>query len=255
MQIRRTFAFLTCCSGALPSIAAQSYPVKACSTPNEPIGVLHARGQISYRLTKAGTVDTATLRIVSVTGASPAGLRSAAVRELAGCKFDRSSDTAAVDVYVVDAVGFDSSNTFVTPATVVTALAGLERVSAAPALPKQPVEATDSRVEERPRRIKCDRVAELPPFVGSYRTRQDRDAAFAQWQRQNSGVLVARITVDVDGRVPPEGVAITSSTNPSMMNSFMSVLTSCRYVPGRIGGVAIPTIVATRTAIGNPAGP
>ena len=74
------------------------------------------------------------------------------------------------------------------------------------------------------------------------------------WQRRYSGTASARVTVDPDGHVPPDGVQITSSTNPSMYQVFAGVLSTCLFVPGRIAGVAVWTIVATKTGIGNVGG-
>lgn len=238
------------------TIAAQAtYPVSRCGAPTEPLGILHAQGQVTYRLKPDGRPDTASLRVVSLRGISAGGLRSAAVRELSACWFNRSADTTREDVFVVDAIGFDSATLIVSPATVVTSSIATIAVPRNPPLPPDPIEATDSTVEERPRRISCDRQADIPPFSGGYRTRQDRDAAFASWQRQNSGIALAQITVRADGRVRPEGIVITSSNNPAMNYLFVSILASCQYVPGRIAGIPVAVIVATRTGIGSPTGP
>ena len=67
--------------------------------------------------------------------------------------------------------------------------------------------------------------------------------------------MVHDITVSPEGDIRRNGIKVTSNTNPLMMDEFIRVLLSCHYVPGRIGGVPIPTIVPTRTAIGNPGGP
>jgi len=256
MQGRLSLAMLKVAHVAIvTSSVAQTYPVKKCDAPKEPLGVLHAQGQVTYRLNFDGKVDTATLRVVSLRGISAAGLRSAAVRQLSGCRFDRTIDTVKGPVIVVDALGFDSATLVVSPATVVPSTIATIDVPEHPKVPTDPMDAADSTIEERPRRIGCDQVADIPPFTGLYRTRQDRDAAFAAWQRQNSGVVLAKVTVDADGRVQPNGIIITSSTNPPMNSLFVSVLASCRYVPARISGVPVATIVATRTGIGGPTGP
>ena len=216
--------------------------------------MLHAQGQVAFGLTKAGRVDTNMLHVVSVRGVSPGGFRSAVVRELAGCRFDRSLDSASSDVSVVTLVTFDSAALSVTPAIVATGREGVLEVPAHPTVPSEAIEATDSTVEERPRRQSCSLPPEPSPFGGTYRTMQDRDAAYAAWQRMNSGTVAARIVVEVDGTVPVAGIVIVSSTNPSMRTMFLSVLSSCRYVPGRISGVLVATIVATKTSIGRVSG-
>jgi hypothetical protein len=257
MRDARSLALLMAlCSATASTATAQSYPVKSCTAPIEPLGVLHAQGQISYRLLKDGRVDTVSVQIVSVNGISAVGLRSAAIRELASCRFDRSADSTAVEVFVVSALGFDSAKTFVTPATVVPALAGIAPTHVRPAeISIVPIDATDSTVEERPRRLSCERVGNISQFTGSFRTRQDRDAAYSLWQQKNSGVMFARITVSPEGHVSPDGITVTSLSNPALRDEFIRTLSSCVYVPGRISGVAVSTIIATRTAMGNPGGP
>jgi hypothetical protein len=235
---------------------AQTYRVKQCDAPREPLGVLHAQGQVAFRLASDGKPDSGSIRVVSLRGISPGGLRSAAVRELSACRFDRSADTgqARTNVIVVDAVGFDSATVVVSPATVVAPTIVTMPIPRSP-LVIDPVDATDSTVEERPRRLSCNQVPDQPPFAGSYRTRQEADAALAAWRRENSGVLLARITVPPEGDVRRDGITVTSSTNPAIIDDLIRVLMSCRFVPGRINGVPVPTIVATRTAIGIAARP
>lgn len=254
MRTSLSAAAIGWCTVASIAAAQATYPVKKCAAPNEPLGILHAQGQVAYRLMKDGRPDTGSVRVVSVRGISPGGLRSAAVRELSACRFDRSADSAAA-VFVVDAIGFDSATVIVSPATVVAETIIAMALPARPAFILEPVDANDSTVEERPRRLGCDRTVDQPPFTGAFRTRQDAEAAQAAWRRQNSGVMIARVTVTSDGTIHRDGIAVTSTTNPMMMDEFFRVLLSCRYVPGRIGGMAIPTIVATRTGIGNPGGP
>lgn len=244
----------------LPALAASlsaqaSYPVRKCDTPKEPLGVLHAQGQVSYVMSREGWPDTASLRVVSERGISAAGLRSAAARVLSACRFDRSHDTTTAAVFVVDAIGFDSATTAVTPATVIESLAGEKVERPRVIMPVDPLDISDSTIEERPRRISCDPAADVPDFTGAYRTRQDAEAALAQWRRQNSGYLTARITINEDGRIAPEGIHVITSTNPPLIDAFIHLLVSCRYVPARISGIPVPVNLVTRVGIGTPNGP
>ena len=247
--------YIARCVTAATIAGAQTFPVKNCDSPKEPLGVIRAQGQVAYVMKKDGRVDTGTVRVVSLRGIGARGLRSAAVRQLAGCRFDRSSDTSTAEVVVVDALGFDSATIIVTPATVVAPTIVTLPLEGPPKVPDTPVDVNDSTLEERPRRLACDRQADVPEFTGFFRTRQDRDAAFAAWQRQNSGVLKANIVINAEGRVMLDATTVTSSTNPAMNGILVGVLASCRYVPGRIAGVPISTTLATRTGIGAPSGP
>jgi len=239
-------------SAATSAAAAQAtYAVKQCGAPKEPLGVLHAQGQVAYRLMKDGRPDTGSVKVVSVRDISPGGFRSAAVRELSACRFDRSADTGAerAEVTVVDAVGFDSAIVIVSPATVVA-----PTIATIP-LPQRrlflnPVDAIDSTLEERPRRLSCNQVPELTPPAGGAATRQQAAADRAAWRRENSGSMIARVTVTPEGRIRRDGITVESATNPAIVDDLIRVLQSCLYVPGRIDGVPVPVIVVTRTGIG-----
>ncbi len=236
------------------SVAQASYPVKSCVAPREPIGVIHAEGVLRFTVNNEGKADTNTIDVIAVRGMSVGGFRSASVRQLSACRFDRSKDQLDGDKRVVSAVRLDSATTVVTPATIATGTETPLDVVRRPKLPADPIEATDSLVEERPRRLDCDRPPPLPMFSGVYRTLQDRDAAYQAFLRQNSGQASARLTIGFDGRVVPDGVVIVSSNNPMMHDLFVGVLSSCTYVPGRIGGVTVMTIVATTAGLNNRGG-
>ncbi len=236
------------------SVAQAPYPVKSCVAPHEPIGVIHAEGVLRFTVNNEGTADTNTIDVLSVRGMSVGGFRSASVRQLSACRFDRSNDQLDGDKRVVAGMRLDSATTVLTPAKIATGMEIALEFVRRPKLPRDPLEATDSLLEERPRRLSCDRPPPLPLFTNIGRTPQDRDAAYEAFLRQNSGTASARLTIGFDGRVAPDGVEITSSNNPQMHNVFVGVLATCTYVPGRIGGVTVMTIVATTTGLNNRGG-
>jgi hypothetical protein len=258
LEVPIRLAMLAALAGALgePSLAGAQgpYAVRACGAPAEPLGVIHAEGVLRFTITNEGRADTATVDVLAVRGMSVAGFRSASVRQLSACRFDRTKDPLDGDKHVVSAMRLDSATTVVTPATPASGAESPLPVGARPGLPADPVEATDSIVEERPRRLDCDRPPPLPLFTGSFRTIQDRDAAYQAFLRQNSGTASARVTVGFDGRVVPGGVVIMASTNPMLHDVFVGVLSTCRFVPGRIGGVTVMTIVATTMGLNNRGG-
>ena len=211
-------------------------------------------GVIRFVVNNEGKIDTASIDIIAVRGMSVGGFRRASVRLLSACRFDRSKDLLDGDKRVVSAMKLDSATTVLTPATLATgaetALTWVKR----PKVPADPIEVADSTLEERPRRLACAEPPPLPIFSGVYRTLQDRDAAYQAFLRQNSGTASARLTIGFDGKVVPDGVEITASNNPMMHNVFAGVLASCKFVPGRIGGVTVMTIVATTTGLNNRGG-
>ena len=234
--------------------AQAPYPVKSCAVPREPLGIIHAEGVLRFTINNEGKADTATIDVIAVRGMSAGGFRSASARQLSACRYDRSADPLDGDKRVVSAMRLDSATTVVTPATAATGAEAPLPVVRRPKLPADPIEATDSLLEERPRRLGCDRPPPLPLFSGVYRTLQDRDAAYQAFLRQNSGTASARLTIGFEGRVAPNGVEIVSSNNPMMHDVFVGVLSSCTFVPGRIGGVTVMTIVATTTGLNNRGG-
>ena len=254
MRIALVVVFAVLSAAPICGVAQAPYPVTSCGAPNEPLGVIHAEGVLRFTVNNEGKTDTASVDVLAVRGMSVGGFRSAGVRQLSACRFNRTKDLLDGDKRVVSAIRFDSATTVVTPATVATGAETPLDVVRRPRLPVDPIEATDSILEERPRRLDCDRPPPLPMFTGIYRTLQDRDAAYQAFLRQNSGTASARLTIGFNGRVVPDGVVITSSNNPMMHDVFVGVLSSCKFVPGRIGGVTVMTIVATTTGLNNRGG-
>jgi hypothetical protein len=217
--------------------AAQEYPLTKCDTPRQPLGYLRGEGEVTYLLRRDGRPDTASISVLSVSGISAGGYRSAVVRQLSACRMARPEESAKL---VRQRVRFDSTQVLMPAATVLEGELPVEGF--ATLAPEATVYArTDSQLEERPRLIACDRRP-LPTRteVATYNSRAEAMAAAEREARLRSGRVRARFVVGADGRVIGDSTQVLESDNPGVANDLINSLNSCRFTPARIGGTAVP---------------
>jgi hypothetical protein len=225
--------------------------VKKCDDPKIPIGRLpKAIGTVTFRLTKDGHPDTASLAVVKVLGLSVAGFKSAAARQLSACRLD--ADKIGATSLVSASITIDSF---------AVSVAAAEWISD-PATPlavehfdlphdTMPFALGDARLEERPRPLSCTVQMKGPTVIhasGASRAEAVADAqnqariANEQYNATNAGLLVAVVRVAVDGK-PGSQLRVVELTNPAAGQNLGDRIGSCRYVPGRVLGVVVPAFL------------
>jgi hypothetical protein len=151
-----------------------------------------------------------------------AGFRSAATRQLAGCKMRRPQ----ADLVVTQVIRFDSATARIEPAAVVT---GTEVVITDAGVPE------GTGVEERPRWIDCDRGPRLRASAGNRGTIGNPGSGMM------TGSITARLVLDTLGRVMRDSVTLVSSSNPEATSALLRSIATCRFAPARRGGRGLVT--------------
>lgn len=228
-------------------LLGQSLSPDRCDEPRVPLGILSGQGAVRYHLAADGRPDTASVRVARVRGISAGGYRSAVVRELSACRMKRLHDQRS-GLDVLQAISFTGAKgrTTIQMAPAVVDTAADSSLASAPVLEVNPGPRVrdDSTVEEHPRYLSCG-GGSLPalggPPSGPFRSREEADAAFNAWAQQHSGRVRLQAVVGSDGRISRDSVQVVETTNVSVTNEGGDAISACRYTPGRIGGVPVPT--------------
>lgn len=225
---------------------APSYPPKQCAPG--PVGRLTGIGEVFYRLLPDRRPDTSSIIVLRVRGISAAGYRSAVARSIPRCRFDIKVSNANRPA-LVQFVAFDSTGYKVAPAVLAadTAPAG---ISLEPPVVSGVFDETDPMLEERPYHDVCKppRRSEGPRTI-TFSSREEADRYFEEQARRMSGSARFSVVVQPDGTVDPSSVEVLSSTNPTATPELLELALSCRYYPGRIGGVAVPVRIVHGTGM------
>lgn len=249
----RLVGVLLCTAAApLPAQARTepSYALRKCEAPKVPIGFLNGEGILQYRLSDNGRPDTTTLSVVQASRISAAGLRSVAARLLSACRMDLGQAHPVGSFLVHQPLRIDSATVLLAPAR----MAGDSLPGAPDMIPEVtsalPLEPTDPRLEEKPRTLSCTppRIAGQP-LGGTYRNQQEAEEAFNDWAKQHGGRLKARVVVLPNGRVSPGQIQVIESTNPEIREALIGSIASCRFAPGRSGGVPVAAFATAGTAV------
>jgi hypothetical protein len=226
--------------------------IKKCDDPKVPIGQLpNAIGTVTFRLAKDGRPDTASLAVVKVLGLSVAGFKSAAARQLSACRLDADKVTLTASSVVSAKVTIESTTVSIAAAELTTEPASPLAVEHFDAPhDTMPFDVGDPRVEERPRPLSCASQVRAPTVIhatGATPAQAMADAqnqariANEQYNATNGGVLTAIVRVSADGK-PGSQIRVIQLTNPAAGQSLGDRIGSCRYVPGRVLGVAVPAL-------------
>ncbi len=251
-QSRLVGLLLCAASAPLPAqaLSEPTYALRKCEAPKVPVGFLNGEGILQYRLSDNGRPDTTTLSVIEVSRISAAGLRSAAARLLSACRMNLSQAHPVGSFLVHQPLRIDSATVLLAPARMAR-----DSLPGVPDLMPEvmfalPLEPADPRLEERPRTISCapPRIAGQP-LGGSYRTQQEAEEAFNDWAKQHGGRLKARVVVLPNGRVSPGQIQVVESTNPEIREALIGSIASCRFAPGRSGGVPVAAFAITGTAV------
>jgi len=245
---------LLLCAATAPlpaqALTEPSYALRKCEAPTVPVGFLNGEGILQYRLGDNGRPDTTTLSVVQASRISAAGLRSAAARLLSACRMDLSQAHPVGSFLVHQPLRIDSATVLLAPARMARdSLPGVLDLMPEVTFPL-PLEPTDPRLEEKPRTISCapPRIAGQP-LSGTYGNQQEAEEAFNAWAKQHGGRLKARVVVLPNGRVSPGQIQVVESTNPEIREALIGSIASCRFAPGRSGGVPVAAFATTGTAV------
>ena len=252
--------FVAAIIAGTPSIAA-AQTLKKCDDPKVPIGALPTgNAVIWYRVGHDGKPDTAGMGVVQVLGMSVAGVRSVAVRLLSACRYDvKKGDTLSAGLltelrFDTVHVALGSTNHADGPATLRT----LETFD----LPRDSVFAAgDRRIEEKPRGLKCPSPPRPPQFQPSTpirgATQGQAQAAFRadigpqvdNWNRMNTGQLLAEVVVNPDGKLDGK-LQVVQVSNPSATATLSEMVNGCTWIPARALGVTVA--MRARMLVGRP---
>ena len=233
------------------------FAVTKCEEPKVPIGALgKSTGIVSFQLSRDGKPDTTSLAVLKVLGLSVAGFKSVAARQLSACRFSVPKSVNAATL-VIATVNTDAANVGIGTATVPDAVSvplAVEPFTLA--RDTMPFAEDDARVEERPRRYNCSvGGGKITTIRGTGSTAAEARAD-AQRQMQDAqardavtheGRLTAILRVSAEGK-PGSALRVISSTNPGATQYLGDLIGSCKYVPARILGVAVPFLF--RTSVG-----
>ena len=230
------------------------FAVKGCDDPRVPIGTLpKAGGTVSFKLSKDGKPDIESLAVTKLLGMSVASFKSAASRQLGACHYDVPKGGVSGPVTVFADARTDGFKVAFGPATVGDGGTPLPVEPFTLAHDTMAFAAEDQRVEERPRKLSCTQQVKAPTVIhatGSSAAAAQADAQQQarilneQYKAANSGTLTAVVRVSADGK-PGSQIRVIKITNPPALQNLGDYMGSCRFVPGRILGVAVPTLFET----------
>jgi hypothetical protein len=223
------------------------FALQRCEVRHPLLGPMRADGIVAAMMTRDGTLDSATVRVLQVENVSVAAFRSAAARLLSTCRY-RNASRHREPVPVVITLTFTGSDARLGPAEQVPQLeAGIEPGPVL--LPTQlPLASEDGRIEESMlpgsqctvwRSFSTPRVYGSPADAG-----RDLNTQLAE----RSGRVRVEFEVGADGTVPPSSVRVQTSDNPKLLEIFTRQIVRCRFAPARIGGVPVPVRVTMAAA-------
>lgn len=229
------------------TLAAQDQPIgfKKCSAPKVPIGLVRGSGELLFDVSAKGKPDTSTIQVLSATGISPAGLRSAVGRQLSACEFDAKKAHLAGVTRVRQAWSFEDTKTRFGGA--IRSDTGTAMLLAAAALPSEPIPDTAAILEERPRALACNGGPPMLPPGGDLMSGPDPSLATSTPVTEATATF--ELTIDTTGKVIPGSVRTLQSSDPSAADGMARNYTYCRYVPGRIGGIPVQTVMVEKMAL------
>lgn len=220
------------------TLGAQDQPLgfKKCSAPKVPIGLVRGSGELLFDISAKGKPDTSTIEVLSVTGISPAGLRSAVGRQLSACEFDTKQAHLAGVTKVRQGWSFEGPRTRFGGA--IKADTGTVMALMPMTPPTDPVPDSSAALEEHPRWLSCRSDAQ--PGAPDAGGNTDASAGTSVW---------VQFVVDSAGKVVPSTVHAVESNDLVASNTAVQDYTGCRYVPGRIGGVPVQTVMLVRDLV------
>lgn len=179
-------------------------------------GIWTGDGRVAFTIDSSGQVDTLTVMAVDTGTRSDAGLQGYARRFIASCRWEAPRVKGRKATMVVEAP--------VMPDTV-----RLGILAMSPLLPPERSEGAVAynslRLEEVPMQVACP-------------TPQFRD----------EGVVQLAYVVGTEGAVEPGTAIVMTATNDELEKAVVAWVESCRFLPGRIGGMPVRTWMSNRVS-------
>ena len=223
--------------------------IQSCKRPLAPLGQMEARADVAFYLDREGRIPPDSIRIVSAFGASDAGVLSYLQRLLPPCRI-RLGRALRRDSGIWFAQSIDLASANAPRDSALRALAGPPAVvrDQTPALaPTEPLPLADSRIEERPRVVACDRPPRLSETVKMPASRVNQAAAT---QSLPSGRVRMRYVVAADGGVQQGSVRILEIQGADYARQAQAHMATCRFAPARVRGRPVAVIVESIEAYG-----
>ena len=236
---------------AVAAFAADSTAViESCKRPVAPVGVLEARAEIAFHLDRQGRIAADSIRILSSTGASDAGVLSYLQRVLPACRvklgralrrdggiwFRQHVDLASPKA------PRDSALHALNTAPVATVM------ESAPApTSTEPLLPGDSRVEERPRVLRCDRPPTISETVSMPVSSINHEVAT---RTLPPGRVRMRYVIEAGGLVQPGSVRVLEVQGADYGRQAQTQMGTCRFAPARVRGQPVAVIVESVESFG-----
>ena len=229
------------------TLAAQDQPLgfKKCSAPKVPIGRVRGSGELLFDISAKGKPDTSTIQVLSATGISPAGLRSAVGRQLSACEFNTKDAHLTGITKVRQAWSFEDMKTRFGGA--IPSDTGTAMLLTTAVLPSGPIPDTAAILEERPRPLACNGGPPMLPPGGDLMSGPDPSMETSAPVTEATATF--ELTIDTTGKVIPGSVRTLQSSAPLTTDGMARNYSYCRYAPGRIGGIPVQTTVVEKMAL------
>ena len=244
---------------ALPPLQAQQandsvFALRSCESRVPVVGQARGDGIVAAMMSLDGRIDTATTRVLQVEQASVAGYRSAAARLLSTCRYRVTGNRNKVPFPVVIALSFGRNEHLVASAEQVPVLdAGIEPGPVLIPTQALPLDASDRRIEERPRVLPGCAAIDAPLRTRmNYYSMEDAMAHLNAQIASQRGNASVEFEVARDGSVVDSSVVLVSYEDPNFADRFVAGLRKCRFTPARIGGVPVPFKMVFGRASGGP---
>ncbi len=235
----------------LPGVADTMPELRRCGTPQVPLGVVRSVGTAAFTVTRKGVADTGSLAILEMERGTPAGLRSALVRQLPSCRFRAARDGRRdADQRVVARIHFDRDTLRLEMLEAITAESRGARADEPVTVAEDTLAGDDQRLEELPRRVSCrlvardeivtkvrvdGRIVDNPPIPMP----PPPDSR----SRLSPGEALLAFVVPVNGQVEAGDISVLRSSSGAHATAGRDRISTCRWAPGRVAGTPVPVRV------------
>lgn len=219
---------------ALFSSPDTTVTLRSCGGAREPIGTLRSSGEVAFLLDRRGRVSAEDIRVLSVTGGTAAGFRSALQRQLPACRFEPAS---RVDRWIRSTISFNGHTLSVSSS--LTVESPPDSVQFSPIMVVDKVyDPSSSVLDELPRVLNCQPMVREEVTT---RTRMDGQVATPPPVSnlpppRKKGDVSLSYVVGPNGRIEENSFMLLGQNDPDLVASAVARLQACRFAPGRVAG-------------------
>lgn len=223
--------------------------IQSCKRPLAPLGLMNAQAEIALHVDRQGRIARDSIRVLSSSGASHAGVLSYLQRLLPACRVTLGRDLrVSTGTWFTQYVDLASAKAPRDSALrVVAAAPGAALVSDSAPPPAGPLPAGDPRVDERPRVTRCDRPRTFSRTVQL--PASGINQAITTQALPPSRVRL-RYVVQADGTVQRESVRVLEVVGADYASEAQAHIGSCRFAPARSRGHPVAVIVDSNESFG-----